>query len=131
MISDTSEMSAGIEIDEDRANDCDGDFTIRGRLMSLVEKVAYLKRKVDELPKKKKDKKPSKGNPILSPSLVPLVLVHCAFSYLLQVKLFPNFCRTSCSCLKRTAYCTFCGNDQAYLAKLLFCHFLHLQDFVT
>ena len=80
MIYDTSEMSAGIEIAEDRANDCDGDFTIRGRLMSLVEKVAYLKRKIDKLPKKKKDKKPSKRNSIKSPSLVPLVLVHWAYS---------------------------------------------------
>lgn len=62
---DTSDMSAGIEIDEDRASDCNGDCTIRGRLMLLVEKVAYLKRKTDELPKKKKDKKPSKINQVI------------------------------------------------------------------
>ena len=67
-------MSAGIEIDEDKASDCDGDCTFRGRLMSLVEKVANLKRKSDELPKKKKDKKPSKRNP--KSSLVQQVLVH-------------------------------------------------------
>ena len=78
-------MSAGIEIDEDKGNDCDGDCTFRGRLMSLVEKVANLKRKTDELPKKKKDKKPSKSNP--KSSLVPLVLVHLAFAYTLNFKL--------------------------------------------
>ena len=53
--------------------------------MSLVEKVANLKRKTDELPKKKKDKKPSKSNP--KSSLVPLVLVHLAFAYTLNFKL--------------------------------------------
>lgn len=41
--------------------DGDSDFTIRGRLISLVEKVAYLKKKMAILPKEKKDRKPSKS----------------------------------------------------------------------
>lgn len=53
-------MFAGIEIDDDKMGEGDSDFTIRGRLMSLVEKVAYLKKKMADLPKKKKAKKPSK-----------------------------------------------------------------------
>uniref|UniRef100_A0A8C5FWP2 Ryanodine receptor 2 n=1 Tax=Gadus morhua TaxID=8049 RepID=A0A8C5FWP2_GADMO len=58
------------EIDEDKGNDCDGDCTFRGRLMSLVEKVANLKRKTDELPKKKKDKKPSTLQQLISDTMV-------------------------------------------------------------
>ncbi len=42
--------------------DGDSDFTIRGRLMSLVEKVAYLKKKMANLPKEKKERKPSKSS---------------------------------------------------------------------
>lgn len=42
--------------------DSDSDFTIRGRLMSLVEKVAYLKRKMATRPKEKKDRRPSKSS---------------------------------------------------------------------
>lgn len=52
---------SGIELDEERGIDGDSDFTIRGRLISLVEKVAYLKKKVANLPKEKKDRKPSKS----------------------------------------------------------------------
>ncbi|XP_047465590.1 ryanodine receptor 2 isoform X3 [Mugil cephalus] len=48
----------GIELDEERGGDGESDFTIRGRLMSLVEKVAYLKKKMANLPKDKKDRKP-------------------------------------------------------------------------
>ncbi|KAI3364879.1 hypothetical protein L3Q82_001062 [Scortum barcoo] len=47
------------ELDEERGIDGDSDFTIRGRLMSLVEKVAYLKKKMANLPKEKKDRKPT------------------------------------------------------------------------
>jgi len=47
-------------LDEERGIDGDNDFTIRGRLMSLVEKVSYLKKKMGSLPKEKKDRKPSK-----------------------------------------------------------------------
>lgn len=39
--------------------DGDGDFTIRGRLMSLVEKVSYLKKKMANLPLETQDKNPS------------------------------------------------------------------------
>lgn len=46
----------GVELDEDRGTDCDGDFTIRGRLMSLVEKVASVKIKIE---KQKQDRKSS------------------------------------------------------------------------
>ncbi len=59
--SDLSFLS-GIELDDDRGMDGDNDFTIRGRLMSLVEKVAYLKKKMANLPKDKKDRKPSKSS---------------------------------------------------------------------
>lgn len=53
-------VDTGIEIDDDKLGEGDSDFTIRGRLMSLVEKVAYLKKKMADMPKKKKAKKPSK-----------------------------------------------------------------------
>lgn len=51
-----------IELDEEGAMDSDSDFTIRGRLMSLVEKVAYLKKKMANMPKEKKDRRPSKSS---------------------------------------------------------------------
>lgn len=57
---DFSSLS-GIELNEERAIDGDSDFTIRGRLISLVEKVAYLKKRMANLPKEKADKKPSKS----------------------------------------------------------------------
>ncbi|XP_064176615.1 ryanodine receptor 2 isoform X2 [Anguilla rostrata] len=60
----------GIEIDDDKANEADGDFTIRGRLLSLVEKVAYLKKKMADLPKKKKSKKPSTLQHLISETMV-------------------------------------------------------------
>lgn len=53
-------VGSGIEIDDDKLGEGDSDFTIRGRLMSLVEKVAYLRKKMADMPKKKKAKKPSK-----------------------------------------------------------------------
>lgn len=49
----------GVELDEDRGTDCDSDFTIRGRLMSLVEKVASVKIKTENRSKQKKDRKAS------------------------------------------------------------------------
>lgn len=52
---------SGIELNEERGINGDSDFTIRGRLISLVEKVAYLKKRMDTLPKEKADKKPSKS----------------------------------------------------------------------
>uniref|UniRef100_A0A8K9V6N9 Ryanodine receptor 2 n=1 Tax=Oncorhynchus mykiss TaxID=8022 RepID=A0A8K9V6N9_ONCMY len=61
----------GIEIDEDKLNEADSDFTIRGRLMSLVEKVVYLKKKMTFMPKnKKKDKKPSTLQQLISETMV-------------------------------------------------------------
>ncbi|TMS22614.1 Ryanodine receptor 2 [Larimichthys crocea] len=60
----------GIELDEERGLDGDSDFTIRGRLMSLVEKVAYLKRKMANLPKEKKDRKPSTLQQLISDTMV-------------------------------------------------------------
>uniref|UniRef100_A0AAQ5YL56 Ryanodine receptor 2 n=1 Tax=Amphiprion ocellaris TaxID=80972 RepID=A0AAQ5YL56_AMPOC len=50
--------------------DSDSDATIRGRLMSLVEKVAYLKKKMANLPKEKKDRKPSKSFQLISDTMV-------------------------------------------------------------
>uniref|UniRef100_A0AAZ1Y3U1 Ryanodine receptor 2 n=1 Tax=Oreochromis aureus TaxID=47969 RepID=A0AAZ1Y3U1_OREAU len=60
----------GIELDEERGISCDSDFTIRGRLMSLVEKVAYLKKKMANLPKEKKDRKPSTLQQLISDTMV-------------------------------------------------------------
>ncbi|KAM9837412.1 LOW QUALITY PROTEIN: ryanodine receptor 2 [Aulostomus maculatus] len=60
----------GIELDEDNALDGDSDFTIRGRLMSLVEKVAYLKKKMANLPNEKKDRKPSTLQQLISDTMV-------------------------------------------------------------
>ncbi|XP_028285731.1 ryanodine receptor 2 [Parambassis ranga] len=60
----------GIELDDDRGMNRDSDFTIRGRLMSLVEKVAYLKKKLSNLPKEKKDRKPSTLQQLISDTMV-------------------------------------------------------------
>nr|XP_021335867.1 ryanodine receptor 2 [Danio rerio] len=60
----------GIETDDDKSGDGDSDFTIRGRLMSLVEKVTYLKKKMTDLPKKKKSKKPSTLQQLISETMV-------------------------------------------------------------
>uniref|UniRef100_A0A671VHQ7 Uncharacterized protein n=1 Tax=Sparus aurata TaxID=8175 RepID=A0A671VHQ7_SPAAU len=60
----------GIELDEERGIDVDSDFTIRGRLMSLVEKVAYLKKKMASLPKEKKDRQPSTLQQLISETMV-------------------------------------------------------------
>uniref|UniRef100_A0A8C7JSK1 Ryanodine receptor 2 n=1 Tax=Oncorhynchus kisutch TaxID=8019 RepID=A0A8C7JSK1_ONCKI len=61
----------GMSIDEDKLNEADSDFTIRGRLMSLVEKVVYLKKKMTFMPKnKKKDKKPSTLQQLISETMV-------------------------------------------------------------
>nr|XP_033467469.1 ryanodine receptor 2-like isoform X2 [Epinephelus lanceolatus] len=60
----------GIELDEERGIDGDSDFTIRGRLISLVEKVAYLKKKMANLPKEKKDRKPSTLQQLISDTMV-------------------------------------------------------------
>ncbi|XP_052468031.1 ryanodine receptor 2 isoform X4 [Carassius gibelio] len=59
----------GIETDDDKSGDGD-DFTIRGRLMSLVEKVTYLKKKMTDIPKKKKSKKPSTLQQLISETMV-------------------------------------------------------------
>ncbi|KAK1794494.1 hypothetical protein P4O66_011363, partial [Electrophorus voltai] len=60
----------GIEIEDEKMGEADGDFTIRGRLMSLVEKVAYLKKKMADMPKKKKAKKPSTLQQLISETMV-------------------------------------------------------------
>uniref|UniRef100_A0A8C3ARP2 Ryanodine receptor 2 n=1 Tax=Cyclopterus lumpus TaxID=8103 RepID=A0A8C3ARP2_CYCLU len=60
----------GIELDEEAGIDGDSDFTIRGRLMSLVEKVAYLKKKMGSLPKEKKERKPSTLQQLISDTMV-------------------------------------------------------------
>uniref|UniRef100_A0A671VFU3 Uncharacterized protein n=1 Tax=Sparus aurata TaxID=8175 RepID=A0A671VFU3_SPAAU len=58
------------KLDEERGIDVDSDFTIRGRLMSLVEKVAYLKKKMASLPKEKKDRQPSTLQQLISETMV-------------------------------------------------------------
>uniref|UniRef100_A0A3B5KSP6 Uncharacterized protein n=1 Tax=Xiphophorus couchianus TaxID=32473 RepID=A0A3B5KSP6_9TELE len=60
----------GLKLDEERGIDGDSDFTIRGRLMSLVEKVSYLKKKMGSLPKEKKDRKPSTLQQLISDTMV-------------------------------------------------------------
>ncbi|KAM8876872.1 ryanodine receptor 2 isoform 3-T3 [Synchiropus picturatus] len=60
----------GIELDDDGSLDGDNDFTIRGRLMSLVEKVSNLKKKMANLPKEKKDRKPSTLQQLISDTMV-------------------------------------------------------------
>ncbi|TDG98458.1 hypothetical protein EPR50_G00218880 [Perca flavescens] len=60
----------GIELDEDGGIDGDSDFTIRGRLLSLVEKVAHLKNKMANLPKEKKERKPSTLQQLISDTMV-------------------------------------------------------------
>ncbi|XP_054615531.1 ryanodine receptor 2 isoform X15 [Dunckerocampus dactyliophorus] len=58
------------ELDEDGALNGDSDFTIRGRLMSLVEKVSNLKKKMANLPKEKADRKPSTLQQLVSDTMV-------------------------------------------------------------
>ncbi|KAM3591914.1 uncharacterized protein V6R79_009433 [Siganus canaliculatus] len=58
------------ELDEERGIDGDNDFTIRGRLMSLVEKVAYLNKRMASMPKGKKDRKPSTLQQLISDTMV-------------------------------------------------------------
>nr|XP_040033351.1 ryanodine receptor 2 isoform X4 [Gasterosteus aculeatus aculeatus] len=60
----------GIELDEEGGIEGDSDFTIRGRLMSLVEKVAYLKKKMGNPTKEKEDKKPSTLQQLISDTMV-------------------------------------------------------------
>lgn len=50
----------GIELDEDGSLDGNSDLTIRGRLLSLVEKVTYLKKKQTEKPVESDAKKSCK-----------------------------------------------------------------------
>ncbi|XP_028331499.1 ryanodine receptor 2 isoform X4 [Gouania willdenowi] len=58
------------ELDEERGTDSDSDFTIRGRLMSLVEKVSYLKKRMANLPKETKDREPSTLQQLISDTMV-------------------------------------------------------------
>lgn len=74
----------GVELDEGRGTDCDSDFTIRGRLMSLVEKVAYVKNKIESRPKQKKDRKASEFLQVL------YIYVIC-LSFLLRPYIFYYF----------------------------------------
>ncbi|XP_061561261.1 ryanodine receptor 2 isoform X2 [Phycodurus eques] len=60
----------GIELTEDGALDGDSNFTIRDRLMSLVEKVTDLKNKMVNLPKEKTDRKPSTLQQLISETMV-------------------------------------------------------------
>ncbi|XP_061823096.1 ryanodine receptor 2 isoform X12 [Nerophis lumbriciformis] len=60
----------GIELDENGALNGDSDFTIRGRLMSLVEKVSSLKKRMANLPKEKADRKPSTLQQLVSDTMV-------------------------------------------------------------
>ncbi|TNN62826.1 Ryanodine receptor 2 [Liparis tanakae] len=60
----------GVELDEEAGLEGDSDVTIRGRLMSLVEKVAYLKKKMGSLPKEKKERKPSTLQQLISDTMV-------------------------------------------------------------
>ncbi|XP_023805329.1 ryanodine receptor 2 isoform X2 [Oryzias latipes] len=59
----------GIELDDDIAIDGDNDFTFRGRLMLLVEKVSALKKKIGN-PPKEKDRQPSTLQQLISNTMV-------------------------------------------------------------
>lgn len=82
----------GVELDEDKGTDCDSDLTIRGRLMSLVEKVASVKIKSENQPKQKKDRKASEFS--TTAVLYPCCFEHVYFclsvclSIYLSVKIF-------------------------------------------
>ncbi|XP_007940911.1 ryanodine receptor 2 [Orycteropus afer afer] len=60
----------GIELDEDGSLDGNNDLTIRGRLMSLVEKVTYLKKKQGEKPIESDAKKSSTLQQLISETMV-------------------------------------------------------------
>ncbi|GCB66916.1 hypothetical protein scyTo_0005050, partial [Scyliorhinus torazame] len=60
----------GIELEEEEANNNDSDSTIRGRLMNLVEKVAYLKKKQKENPVEQETKKPTTLQQLISETMV-------------------------------------------------------------
>ncbi|XP_069340687.1 ryanodine receptor 2 [Eulemur rufifrons] len=60
----------GIELDEDGSLDGNSDLTIRGRLLSLVEKVTYLKKKQAEKPIESDAKKSSTLQQLISETMV-------------------------------------------------------------
>ncbi|KAM9612984.1 ryanodine receptor 2 [Trichechus inunguis] len=60
----------GIELDEDGSLDGNNDLTIRGRLLSLVEKVTYLKKKQAEKPIQSNSKKSSTLQQLISETMV-------------------------------------------------------------
>ncbi|XP_062938981.1 ryanodine receptor 2 [Cynocephalus volans] len=60
----------GIELDEDGSLDGNSDLTIRGRLLSLVEKVTYLKKKQAEKPVESDSKKSSSLQQLISETMV-------------------------------------------------------------
>nr|XP_037842108.1 ryanodine receptor 2 isoform X3 [Chlorocebus sabaeus] len=60
----------GIELDEDGSLDGNSDLTIRGRLLSLVEKVTYLKKKQAEKPVESDSKKSSTLQQLISETMV-------------------------------------------------------------
>nr|XP_045007932.1 ryanodine receptor 2 isoform X5 [Jaculus jaculus] len=60
----------GIELDEDGSLDGSSDLTIRGRLLSLVEKVTYLKKKQVEKPISSTATKPSTLQQLISETMV-------------------------------------------------------------
>ncbi|XP_035136415.2 ryanodine receptor 2 isoform X17 [Callithrix jacchus] len=60
----------GIELDEDGSLDGNSDLTIRGRLLSLVEKVTYLKKKQAEKPIESDSKKSSTLQQLISETMV-------------------------------------------------------------
>ncbi|KAK7820066.1 hypothetical protein U0070_022598 [Myodes glareolus] len=59
-----------IELDEDGSLDGSNDLTIRGRLLSLVEKVTYLKKKQAEKPVASDSRKPSSLQQLISETMV-------------------------------------------------------------
>ncbi|XP_060047921.1 ryanodine receptor 2 isoform X1 [Erinaceus europaeus] len=60
----------GIELDEDGSLDGNNDLTIRGRLLSLVEKVTYLKKKQAEKPVESASQKSSTLQQLISETMV-------------------------------------------------------------
>lgn len=71
----------GIELDEERGIEGDSDVTIRSRLMSLVEKMAYLKKTMANLPNEKKNRKPSKYSSAADTQAFKLLNVNKHFQF--------------------------------------------------
>lgn len=72
---------SGIELDEEGGIESDSDATIRSRLMLLVEKMAYLKKTMANLPNEKKNRKPSEYSSAADTQAFKLLNVNKNFEF--------------------------------------------------